>query len=218
MPASFNPQPKAKQSLPRSHAPHGNAAPAAHATPRHANPQSPTPNPLLLPPSSFIVLLLFLLGCITPYNVGHDTLYPADIQTVYVPMFESESFRRHLGEKLTEAVCKRIETDTPYKVVNSPSADSVLTGRIVTDTKRIVVENRFDDPRDTEYNLTVVVTWTNRKGDMIRQQAVPLSPQLVDLSARSDIVPEFGRSVASEQQEAIDRLANQIVALMESPW
>jgi hypothetical protein len=31
-------------------------------------------------------------------------------------------------------------------------------------------------------------------------------------------VPEFGRSVASTQQEAIEKLAQQIVGLMEEPW
>jgi len=31
-------------------------------------------------------------------------------------------------------------------------------------------------------------------------------------------VPEFGRSVASTQQESILRMAKQIVDLMEEPW
>jgi hypothetical protein len=175
------------------------------------------------PHSRFPILLAtaFLLtaapGCLGPYHIGNDTLYPADVQTVYVPMFESDSFRPFLGERLTEAVCKQIETDTPFKVVNSPNADSVLSGRLVNDTKRVVIENRFDDPRDTEYNMQVVVTWCNRKGDVIRQTALPLPPS-IDIGARADIVPEYGRSVASEQQEVIDKLAAQIVGLMESPW
>jgi hypothetical protein len=169
----------------------------------------------------FIALTLpFILaasGCLGPYHIGNDTLYPADVQTVYVPMFESDSFRPFLGERLTEAVCKQIETDTPFKVVNSPNADSVLSGRIVNDTKRVVIENRFDDPRDTEYNMQVIVTWANRKGDVIRQSALAIPPS-IDIGAKADIVPEYGRSVASEQQQVIDKLAAQIVGLMESPW
>ena len=163
----------------------------------------------------FLVVVLSA-GCAGPYRVGNDTLYPPDIRTVYVPMFESESFRRHLGEKLTEAVCKRIETDTPFKVVRG-GADSVLSGKIVRDTKRTIIENRFDDPRDTEYNLQVIVTWVNSNHEVLREQAIAIPPQ-IDLGARSDIVPEFGRSVASEQQAAIDKLARQIVGLMEAPW
>jgi hypothetical protein len=163
------------------------------------------------------VLAWLLSGCAGPYRIGNNTLFAPDVRTVYVPMFESDSFRRHVGEKLTEAVCKRIETDTPFKVVRG-GADSVLSGRIVKDSKRTIVENRFDDARDTEYNLQVVVTWANRRGEVLGEQTVAVPSQLVDVGARADIVPEFGHSVASQQQKSIDRLARQIVGLMEAPW
>jgi hypothetical protein len=170
-----------------------------------------------------LAILLLLIaactaGCAGPYRAGNDTLYPADVRTVYVPMFESDSFRRHLGERLTEAVVKRIETDSPFKVVNNPNADSVLTGRIVFDTKRTIVENIFDDPRDTEYNMQVLVTWVSRHGQVLAEQSVALPPAAIDIGARSDIIPEFGRSVTSQQQAVIDNIANQIVGLMEMPW
>jgi hypothetical protein len=165
----------------------------------------------------FVILLGLLPACAGPYRVGNNTLFAPDIRTVYVPMFESDSFRRHLGEKLTEAVCKRIETDTPFKVVQG-GADSVLSGKIVLDTKRTVIENSFDDARNAEYNLQIVVTWANRRGEPLGEHTVSVPSQLVDIGARSDIVPEFGSSVASQQQEAIDRLARQIVGLMEAPW
>ena len=109
-----------------------------------------------------ITLLLTLAGC-SAYRVGTSSLYPPDIQTVYVPMFESDSFRRYLGERLTEAVIKEIELQTPYKVVGSPQADSVLTGRIINEAKRVIVENRFDEPRNIEYNIAVQISWVDRK-------------------------------------------------------
>jgi hypothetical protein len=40
-----------------------------------------------------------LYGC-AAYRMGSDTLYAPDIQTVYIPMIEAESFRRDLGERL----------------------------------------------------------------------------------------------------------------------
>src|SRR6267154_4235436 len=80
--------------------------------------------------SFFVCLLLALSGC-AGYHVGTAGLFPSYIHTVFVPMFESDSFRRDLGEQLTEAVCKEIESRGPFKVVGTPNADSVLTGRIV---------------------------------------------------------------------------------------
>ena len=92
-------------------------------------------------------------GCAS-YQIGNQSLYRPDIRTVYVPMFESESYRRNLGERLTEAVIKEIESKTPYKVVHTPNADSVLSGRIVTETKRVIAKDDNNQPRDKVAQLT----------------------------------------------------------------
>lgn len=162
-----------------------------------------------------ILLLLLAPGC-AGYRFGNGTLYAPDIHTVYVPMFESDSFRRNLGERLTEAVVKEIELKTPYKVVNSPDADSVLTGRLINESKRVIIEDANDQPRESEVNFVVHVSWSDRKGDLIaadHQVQVP-----VELAQSGKLIPEYGQSVATAQQQAIDRLARQIVQLMEAPW
>ena len=69
---------------------------------------------------------MLLAGCAS-YQVGSESLYAPDVATVYVPMIESDSYRRDLGERLTEAVIKEIELKTPYKVVGTPDADSILS-------------------------------------------------------------------------------------------
>lgn len=162
--------------------------------------------------------MLLLLGC-AGYQVGNDTLYPTSIRTVHVPVFHSESFRPHLGERLTEAVVKEIERRTPYKVVGSPQgADSTLSGRIVGETKRVVIAGRTGDPREVQVHLAVMVSWIDHRGNVIREQAVPLPPELVSVAGAASVVPEVGQSVATAHQTSIARLAEQIVGLMEAPW
>jgi len=162
--------------------------------------------------------LLSLHGC-ARYRFGAASLYPPDIQTVYVPVFESNSFRRNLSEWLTEAVCKEIELKTPYKVVGSPKADSILTGKLISDTKRVIIEDAYDFPREVEANIAVEVRWVNRKGDLINPSgAVPLPGDLVTLSAPGTQVAEFGQSLSTAQLQSIQSLSRQIVSLMESPW
>jgi hypothetical protein len=157
-------------------------------------------------------------GC-ARYRVGAASLYPPDIQTVYVPVFESNSFRRGLSEWLTEAVCKEIELRTPYKVVGTPQADSVLTGKLTTDTKRVIIEDSYDFPREVEANISVEVRWVNRRGDLINHEtAVPIPQDLVILSAPGTQVAEFGQSLSTAQLQSIQKLASQIVSLMENPW
>ncbi|MGD9722160.1 MAG: LptE family protein [Pirellulales bacterium] len=157
-------------------------------------------------------------GC-AAYRFGAASLYPPDIQTVYVPVFESNSFRRNLSELLTEAVVKEIENVTPYKVVGSPDADSVLSAKLVNDTKRVLIEDAYDQPRETEINMAVEVRWVNRRGDLIDQQTmVPAAEDAVVLSAPGTLVAEYGQSVSTAQLQSIQRLARKIVSMMETPW
>ena len=108
-------------------------------------------------------------------------------------MFESNSFRRNLSELLTEAVIKEIELRTPYKVVGSPQADSVLTGKLTSDTKRVIVEDQYDFPREVEVNISVEVRWLNRKGDLLNGAApVPLPQDLVRMRRRACWWPNMG--------------------------
>jgi len=51
-----------------------------------------------------------------------------------------------------------------------------------------------------------------------RAQSMPLAPELVAVSGTSALFPEIGQSVVTAQQQAIQRAAQQIVGMMESPW
>jgi hypothetical protein len=159
-----------------------------------------------------------LAGCAS-YRMGNQTLYAPDIQTVYVPMIPSTSFRRDLGERLTEAVVKEIELKTPFKVVGTPDADSVLSVRLVGESKRLTIENQNDDPRALEIAMNVEVTWLNRRRAPLRMPCMlPLPDQLLPVANTSTLIPEAGQSMATAQQQAIVRLAQQIVSTMEEPW
>jgi hypothetical protein len=153
-------------------------------------------------------------GC-AGYQIGNQGLYPPDIQTVSVPIFASESFRRNFGERLTEAVVKEIELKTPLKVVNSGGADSILYGRLTNDTKRVLIETRTDEPRETEVSLSVSISWVDRQGAILRQNEIPLPAEFTEFTQTASVVPEFGQSVATAHQTAIQRMAEQIVGSME---
>lgn len=156
---------------------------------------------------TLIPLFVLSTGC-AGYQFGNRTLYRTDLRTVHVPMFKSNALRPNLGEWLTEAVVKEIEERTPYKVVSSPLADSVLTGNLLWgDNKRVLSENINDEPRNLIYQAAVHVTWIDRSGCILVQSVVTLG---------SDFVPEAGQSIATAEQTVIRKLAQQVVSQMES--
>ena len=160
-----------------------------------------------------------LAGGCAGYQWGSESLYRTDIRTVHIPIVESASFRRHLGETLTEAIAKQVEQDTPYKVVNQGNADSVLRGQIVSERKRTLIENANDNPRDIEFNLAVEYTWIDHRGNpLMRPVTVPLPTLAITLGQAANFVPEAGQSMATAQQDIVSRVARQIVGQMEAPW
>src|SRR4051812_39965135 len=139
----------------------------------------------------------FFVGC-AGYQLGQRSLYRPDIRTVHIPVIQSDSFRRYLGERLTEAVVKEVELRTPYKVVGPAEADSVLTVRLASDSKRILANNRFSEPRDIETDFFIQTSWVDRRGDLIMSHDdVPAAPLLVNLGQQANFVPEAGQSLVT---------------------
>lgn len=170
------------------------------------------------PVVAVIGTFVLLSGC-AGYQLGQRSLYRPDIRTVHVPVVQSDSYRLYLGERLTEAVVKEVELRTPYKVVASDTADSVLSIRLVSDSKRVINNNRFSEPRDIETDFFVQASWIDRRGDLIMShEDVPAAPLLVNLGQQANFVPEGGQSLVTAQQEAIQKLAQQIVGQMELAW
>jgi hypothetical protein len=165
-----------------------------------------------------LAVLLTLTGC-AGYRWGNQTLYRTDIRSVHVPIFQSDVFRRHLSEWLTEAVVKEIEEKTPYKVADAGSADSVLLGRLLHVDKRVVAEDQFDVPRNIDTAFVVEVRWQNATGNLFGNAAmIPISDAALQIADTANLIPESGQSLTTAQEKAIRQLAEQIVSQMENPW
>ncbi|WP_068142661.1 LPS assembly lipoprotein LptE [Roseimaritima ulvae] len=165
-----------------------------------------------------LVSVLSTVGC-AGYQIGPHAMYRSDIRTVYVPVARNDTFRHDLGVRLTEAVNREIEQRTPYKVTGDPTADSTLTVRFLTETKRVLTETSGDDPRALDAVVSVQATWLDRSGQVLMQnQLLPDNSLAFTFSQSGRLVPEAGQSVETELQDAIDDLATRIVSNMEMRW
>ncbi|MCP4481157.1 MAG: hypothetical protein GY818_24070 [Planctomycetaceae bacterium] len=159
----------------------------------------------------FVIAGFSFAGCAS-YHLGNQYLYRSDIRTVHVMIFESDSARRYLGQRLTEAVIKDIELNTPLVITDPQIADSFVRGRIIADTKRAVAENLYDEPRTLRVNWRVEVDWVDRAG-------VPLMQlQSVIISRDAEFIPEGGQSMATAQQRIIEQTARDLISQMQTPW
>jgi hypothetical protein len=161
------------------------------------------------------VVLLTTSGC--GYSVGAP--FSPEIRSVHVPTFKSGSNRRFLEYQLTEAVQKQIQQRSHFRLLKDDEADTRLTGRIIDLRKSALGQTRNSDARELQVNLLVEVTWEDvRSGKILAQQSVPLPPEMLQLAAQAEYAPEVGQSLATGDQTAINRLARNIVDMMETPW
>jgi hypothetical protein len=165
-----------------------------------------------------IPMLIASTGC-AAYRFGPASLFRSGIETIHVPVARNDTFRHDLGVRLTEAVVRQIELRTPYKVTGDPNADSTLTCRVVSETKRVLTETDTDDPRALDAAISVRATWISRGGELLMQNSLVPTGEL-DISFGQDarFVPEAGQSIDIATQTAIENLAERIVSQMEIRW
>ena len=74
-----------------------------------------------------IALFALISGC------GYTTksLISRKINSIYIPIFENDTFRRGLEFDLTSAVKDEIMSKTKLRILQKDSADTILTGRIM---------------------------------------------------------------------------------------
>ena len=159
-----------------------------------------------------------LAGCAGDPSEGYTMTSPhrADVQTVAVHLFTRGRtlYRRELEMRLTEAIVKRIELDTPYKVTDKSRADTLLTGTIQQVSQRVMSFNPdTGGAREKEMIVTVSLRWQDlRSGEILVDQ-----PSLRAASTYISAQP-LGETFFEGSEGALDEMARRVVEQMEAAW
>jgi hypothetical protein len=176
-------------------------------------------------------------GQICLFGYSSRPNYDPGIRTVYVPIFQNITYRRGLEFDLTRAVIREIESKTPWIVVSDRAeADTELCGKIVGRSKRVVNFNQLGEVRDAETTLAVELVWRDLRpgshGEILSRPPLqrPSDPMPLPLpgpppeqapilvQSIATFIPEVGQSLTTAEQRNVNRLAEQIVSMMEKPW
>ncbi|MCH7870602.1 MAG: hypothetical protein IID33_02775 [Planctomycetes bacterium] len=167
---------------------------------------------LSVAPARRLALCLMLAMGLTGCSYSTVRPFPTDIQTVHVEMFQSREFRRELEFRLTEAITKRVEIDTPYRIASRRTADTLLTGEILA-VENVTVGDDFDLDRPREIGSTVIVSF--RIQDLRTGDILVVRPRFV---YQASYIPPVGETFSDAMTRALDGMAELIVETMESGW
>ena len=163
--------------------------------------------------AAFALVAAAWSGC-TGYS--QKSQYRTGIKTIAVPIWtrDKDVYRRGLEMRLTEALQKRIELDTPYKVTTKTLADTEIVGRIeVIEQQVLSYDTDTGRPREKEIIITISFIWTDQRtgkpiidSDNMRVAGTyrPHGPLNQDFFQGSELV--------------VNRIAKRIVERMEQEW
>lgn len=162
--------------------------------------------------------LALLLGCgllgLTGCGYSTTELFPEQYSSVAVPIFDNRTFYRGVEYDLTEAVIKEIQQRTPYRIVASTSADTLLTATVVgLDKTQLSRTPAGGLPQEVEVTLTVDFEWKDQQtGDTLMTRN--------GFSAVGRYVPAqpIGEPFEVGQHAAVQRLARDLVSAMRGEW
>ena len=165
------------------------------------------------PPGVLAILVAVVLvagGC----GYSSESVYPDNVRTVSVPVFENATGESEFEFFLTEALKKEIEARTPYKVTGSAGADTIIHGRIHRVERRLLSRQvRAGLPQELEVAVTLDFEWKDqRSGEMIRQR------HGFTRVGRFIAAGPVAERDASGLMQASDRIAEAIVATMSLDW
>jgi hypothetical protein len=156
---------------------------------------------------------LGLSGCDGLSGYSNESIFPQNVDSIRLEMFDNQSFRRDLEYELSGALAKRIEALTPYKLVSSlDRADSVISGQIVSvDESALSIERETGRVLEKQVQLQAVVNWKNLKtGELLINNRTVSASASYSQYQQQDFM--YGSALAA------NNLAQNIVELMEKKW
>jgi len=160
--------------------------------------------------SAVMMAALGLGGCV---GYSNQSLYTQNVATIYVEMFQNESFRRNAEYVVTDALAKRIEVETPYKIVSSKSrADSVISGTITSMDENVLAgERETGRPLEKQFIIRAKFSWKNLKtGELIIENEV--------VKASGSYSEFLDQEVDYAKSLAANKIAERILEKMQLDW
>ncbi|MBN2182050.1 MAG: hypothetical protein JW715_09050 [Sedimentisphaerales bacterium] len=163
--------------------------------------------------SCCVCLSSILCGCAAFSGYSNESLYPDNVNSVCLKMFDNQTFRRGIEYELSDALSKRIEAETPYKIISDQSrADTIISGQILSIWEfAISTERETGRILEKEVEIKAVVNWKNlNTGELLIDNQTVSSSATYSEYQMQDF--KYGSSLAA------NKMAVKIVELMEKKW
>jgi hypothetical protein len=155
-----------------------------------------------------LLVLLAAAGAACGYRVG-PAAPVAGATTVRIPLFENRTFRRGVETDLARQIAASLATRSRLRLVDE-GGDLVVEGTLVEISEMLLSAREQERVRESALFVTAeVVVRDGRTGEPI--------VKVRRITERESFVPGIGESLRTARVEALKRLAEDVVDLLEAP-
>ena len=157
------------------------------------------------------IFLVFVFSTFVGCSYSSRSILVQNVKSIYIPIFDNQTFRRGLEFGLTKAVKDEIMFKTRLRIAEKDEADSLLEGDIVDFGEETMIVDADDKIVESRIYIAVNFTWKDlRTGRILAEQK--------DVIAPTEFIAERGETIETAKNESYVDLAERIVDLMNEKW
>lgn len=134
-----------------------------------------------------------------------ESLYRSDIRTVHIELLGSRDFRRFWEFRLSEAIAKRVELETGWRLAPAAEADAILSGELLqVNSTTFSEEPDTGEVRERQYGHRIRWTFKDRRtGQIMVERRTEF--------AYAYAFPELNETGSQSLDAAVDAVARRVV-------
>lgn len=162
-------------------------------------------------PFAYLALLLLFGISIGSCGYSSKSILRSNVRSIYIPIFDNNTFRRGYEFELTKAVRDQILLRTRLNIVDKDEADSILFGKITSVDENVLIEDTRDNIVESRVTVGVEIRWVDRRtGRTIVERR--------NIKRPTEFIVRRNETLTSSSNEAFVSVARSIVDAMEEDW
>ncbi len=155
-----------------------------------------------------LICVAFVFVLVSGCGYSQKSLIDRKINTIYISIFENNTFVRGIEFDIAKAVKDEIMSRTSLRIVQKDSADVIMTGEIGSSAQAALSQSR-DNIVESSVSISASVTLLDtRTGRSMGGGA----------GGGASFIVDRGENVQSATEEAIANLARVLVDNLEEEW
>ncbi len=148
-----------------------------------------------------------LAGC----GYTSRSLLNQNVRSVYIKVFDNETFRRDLEFDLTKAIKEEILFRTKLKIVDKKHADTILFGVINAISESVLIESPDAEVIESSVSVSVNFSWVDQRTGRALIDSAGVSASATFIASRNE-------DVRTGEIQAFVDVSRKIINLMERTW